>query len=1230
MHTILIANRGLSALKFIMSIRDYYTEAQVRLVAFSTPDDLESDYSYLALASHLIPANNDVYMDADAIVQHCLANNIDAVFPGWGYLSERSDFVKALEANNIVFMGPSSQTIDSLGNKINSMLLAEELEVPLVKWSGAKPLTDEEAVVAAAARVEFPCVLKDADGGGGKGIRIVRAMDEVCPAFNQIVIEMKRAPGEACIFVMELMENCRHIEIQLAGDGRDAMHFYGRDCTTQRRNQKLIEEAPITVAPPDVVKWCEDSAVRMAKHVGYKGLGTAEFLYSPETGKATFLEINPRLQVEHIVTELLLDVNLPVLLYRTTCKGDRLAEILPNGVGAPTRHVMAARLNAEAPDDDFKPSLGSIGTIRIPNIPHSWSYVSVFNGGRILGSVDSQFGHLFTVGNDRNEACRRMSTLIDQSDIVGEVSTTLPFIRQIIKSATFSSNEHTTLWVRSDMFKTGSIVRRNDESVHTGLADMYDRAATFVPGDYRWLFGLFAQGWWKKKLLDADAAQAVANGHRVTATPTVDVNIAHRGTRVDATMVFDEANKGGALLVFQDKWSVAFKVNEVRPNVLALTIAGTQLRLQLQTHDPDFDEFKIRLNHTSLAFNVMRDPNTVYSPFGGKVVRIFEDVVEHGKPIIEIEAMKMVFPVKHPGEGKVEWTIQVGSTLKEGEVIGRVQASANNAGAEKTATFAYGEELPMEIVEPYERASSGSLLKSPPPPKLSPIDYKAMLLEFDWTHLRRIMDDSAWSRASFEGGEITVEGLFDVGTYGCGVLGLELVRETGEALVVIVHHERFNNASFGVKESAAFHQASKRARTLGAPRIYICRTRGACLDYEPKLVEALVVGENDQVFVKPEFAEAWAHRLEYDPATFEVFRIKNAAVDVLDGCAHIAGETALAYNSIPTFTYVTGFAVGIGAYLARLGHRVIQRRAASPLLLTGYSALNGLLGQDVYTSNDELGGPSIMGANGVSHRLVDDDVAAAKELRAWTDLCRGCAVTPSMDAFAAVPASLADLASVVDDGKWFETMPAYARSVFTGRAYVGGKAVAIVAANPVASMSTVPADPGDPTSRQRTQQRAGGVWYPDSSYKTAQTIKDANREGLPLLFWVNWRGFSGGTQDMFDEILKYGSMIVDALTEYRQPVVTYLPPGSELRGGAMVVIGPSINPNIRLWCDPSARIGVLEPSGAYDVKFKKHTKRLPAEQVIKTIELYDRPRDSKALQTVALGELKERLARRLA
>ena len=331
----------------------------------------------------------------------------------------------------------------------------------------------------------------------------------------------------------------------------------------------------------------------------------------------------------------------------------------------------------------------------------------------------------------------------------------------------------------------------------------------------------------------------------------------------------------------------------------------------------------------------------------------------------------------------------------------------------------------------------------------------------------------------------------------------------------------------------------------------------------------------------------------------------------------IAGETSLAYDEIFTLTYVTGRTVGIGAYLARLGQRVIQKSTPpQPIILTGFNALNKLLGRQVYTSNVQLGGPEIMYTNGVSHLTVHDGHGRLPAV--YSTGCRSfhpsdthrspcssrCIRIPLTDAIdfkvGKLPYDVRHLlAGTMDDQQqwqsgffdrdsWIESMAAWARSVVTGRARLGGLPVGVIAVETRTVEQIVPADPSDPHSKEQVVQRAGQVWYPDSAYKTAQAIKDYLAEDLPLVVFANWRGFSGGMKDMFDSILKFGSYIVDALRVYTQPVFVYIPPNGTLRGGAWVVVDQTINPRyMEMYADDSGRAGVLETEGTLDVKFRK-------------------------------------------
>jgi acetyl-CoA carboxylase/biotin carboxylase 1 len=336
----------------------------------------------------------------------------------------------------------------------------------------------------------------------------------------------------------------------------------------------------------------------------------------------------------------------------------------------------------------------------------------------------------------------------------------------------------------------------------------------------------------------------------------------------------------------------------------------------------------------------------------------------------------------------------------------------------------------------------------------------------------------------------------------------------------------------------------------------------------------------------------------------------------LRGSGMIAGETSQAYEDTFTLTFVTARTVGIGAYLARLGQRVIQKQTP-PIILTGYMALNKLLGRSVYTSNLQLGGPDIMYTNGVTHWTVDNDMEGVQAVLRWLSYVpisreeplplTVSLVDPVDRKIAYKPTKLAYdprcfLEGVLDDTKgeskwtsgffdrdsWQELLGGWAREVVVGRARLGGIPMGVVAVETRTVEATIPADPAVGESKENILQRAGQVWFPASAYKTSQAIKDIVAEDLPLIIFANWRGFSGGMSDMFHEVLKYGSYIVDALRAVKQPVIVYIPPYGTLRGGAWVVVDPTINEQyMEMYADDQARGGVLEPEGTVEVMFKE-------------------------------------------
>merc|ERR1711988_1912898 len=455
----------------------------------------------------------------------------------------------------------------------------------------------------------------------------------------------------------------------------------------------------------------------------------------------------------------------------------------------------------------------------------------------------------------------------------------------------------------------------------------------------------------------------------------------------------------------------------------------------------------------------------------------------------------------------------------------------------------------------------------------------------------------------------------------------------GRELVIIANDVTYQSGSFGVKEDEFFQAASEYARKRGLPRIYLSSNSGARIGLVDELKPKFKIAWNDESNPSLGFKYLYLSKEDYDEledGTVNthtvnedgeeryvlddiIGQVHGIGVENLRGSGMIAGETSQAYDDTFTLSYVTGRSVGIGAYLVRLGQRTIQMKNG-PLILTGYSALNKLLGREVYTSQDQLGGPSIMYPNGISHLVVNDDKEGISAVLDWLSYV-------PKDKFSMVkPLSYANdpvnrqidfvptktpydprhmLAGIVnpdgtytsgffDRDSFTESMAGWGKSVVTGRAKLGGIPMGVIAVETRLVEQRIPADPANPDSRESLQPQAGQVWYPDSAYKTAQAIQDFGRgENLPLIIFANWRGFSGGTRDMAGEILKFGAQIVDALVKYEHPVFVYIPPNGELRGGALVVIDPTINSKVmEMYCDTESRGGILEPPGICEVKFR--------------------------------------------
>jgi acetyl-CoA carboxylase/biotin carboxylase 1 len=493
----------------------------------------------------------------------------------------------------------------------------------------------------------------------------------------------------------------------------------------------------------------------------------------------------------------------------------------------------------------------------------------------------------------------------------------------------------------------------------------------------------------------------------------------------------------------------------------------------------------------------------------------------------------------------------------------------------------------------------------------------------------QIPTDLFESQEMLEGadGEIVL-GTRPVGTNAIGMVAWIVKMKTpeypeGREVVVIANDVTVQSGSFGVEEDELYYKASVYARERKLPRLYIACNAGARIGLVDELKSKINIKFNDPQNPSKGFEYLYLTDADYEAipkesvivnkvpegwALTDVIGTKHGiGVENLQGSGKIAGETSCAYDEIFTLSYVTGRSVGIGAYLVRLGQRVIQMKEG-PIILTGYSALNKLLGRDVYTSQDQLGGPQIMFPNGVSHETVEDDQQGVASILKWLSFvpknvgalpaCRESAdpvdrpvtwrPTPTPYDPRLMLSGTSDMPGFFDKDSFKEYLGGWGKSVIVGRGRLGGIPMGAIAVETRLVDKVIPADPADVNSREAVLPQAGQVLFPDSSYKTAQALRDFDKEGLPVMIFANWRGFSGGSRDMAGEILKFGAMIVDALREYSNPVYIYLPPHGELRGGSWVVVDPTINEEkMEMYADPDSRGGILEPAGITEIKFRQ-------------------------------------------
>ena len=441
-NKILIANRGEIALRVIRACK----ELGVQTVAVYSEADRESLHVRFADDDVCIgpPPARESYLNIPRLIAAAEITGADAIHPGYGFLAENAEFAETCAASNIAFIGPTAEQIRVMGDKASARRAMQAVGVPIVPGSPG-PVEDVDEALRFAVDIGFPVIIKASAGGGGKGMRVAADPDDFARAFQLARSEALSAFGNGDVYVEKYLARPRHIEFQIMGDSHgNAIHLGERDCSVQRRHQKLIEEAPSPAMTPELRKAMGDAAVRGAKAINYVGAGTIEMLLN-EDNSFYFMEMNTRIQVEHPVTEMLTGIDLVKEQIRVAA-GERLSvTTLPPLRG----HVIECRVNAEDPARNFQPSPGRIDVFHPPCGPGVRLDTHVYTGYSVPPYYDSLLAKLICQGRDRDEAIRRMQIALE-SFIVEGVTTTIPFLARVMHNAEFQAGKVDTKFLERE------------------------------------------------------------------------------------------------------------------------------------------------------------------------------------------------------------------------------------------------------------------------------------------------------------------------------------------------------------------------------------------------------------------------------------------------------------------------------------------------------------------------------------------------------------------------------------------------------------------------------------------------------------------------------------------------------------------------------------------------------------------------------------------------------------
>ncbi|MBR7826668.1 ATP-grasp domain-containing protein [Actinospica sp. MGRD01-02] len=676
-----IVNRGEAAMRLIHAVRDLAAEtgAPIETVALYTDVDRTATFVREAdLAYDLGKASARPYLDLAVLERALVESGADAAWVGWGFVAEDPAFAELCARIGVTFVGPSADAMRRLGDKIGAKLLAEEVGVPVAPWSRGA-VEDLDAAVRAAGEIGYPLMLKATAGGGGRGIRVITNEAELVDAYERTSLEAARAFGSGIVFLERLVTGARHVEVQVIADGQGTAWALGvRDCSVQRRNQKVIEESASPVLGPEQTAELKASAERLAVAVGYRGAATVEFLYHPGEKLFAFLEVNTRLQVEHPITESTTGVDL-VKLQLHVASGGRLTGEIPAERG----HAVEARLNAEDPDRDFAPSPGRIARLDLPAGPGIRVDTGVSEGDTIPADFDSMIAKIIAYGRDRDEALGRLRrAMLETTVLIEGGATNKSFVLDLLDQPEVIDASADTGWI-DRVRGEGRLVSHRHSAI--ALAAAAIEAYEDEEGVERQR--LLSTAFGGRPQVAHESGRPLELMLRGAAYGVKVARVGARRFRVG----IDAAGQTHTADVELDRFD---------EHTGQIIVNGTRFRLVTGTHGPVY-----LVEVDGVAHRVSRgEGGVVRSPARALVVAVPVAVgaeVEAGAPIVVLESMKMETVLRAPFRARLkECSVTVGSQVETGAAILRLEPLAEEgeeAGKDAAPGAADTEGIRLEL-----------------------------------------------------------------------------------------------------------------------------------------------------------------------------------------------------------------------------------------------------------------------------------------------------------------------------------------------------------------------------------------------------------------------------------------------------------------------------------------------------------------------------------------------------